>query len=400
MACVALPFACLLAAAANEVPLRQIYEARDWFALRDALCSATHPLFYRAAVSLAFNDLEQARKHLEDVIRSAHDSREEYDAREMLVFLHWRRGDFRTARLQLERMLAMKPEAEDVRKFLALFTALSEFPQQQLERRRFSRIPCSSPDALRGPGTINGIQSSLLFDTGANISAISESQAAKLRMRTRRGAGGTLGDGHGPYSLTVGDIALADRVAIGDMTFRNVAFLVQSDERFTDTPEPERVIIGLPVLLAMRTIRWTRGVSLEFGFPSGPKNGQQPDLCFDSAFPVVALPTGKDKLSFSFDTGACCTDLYARFQREFPEVVAAGRKDTGIRTGAGGTVRDDVVVLRDIPLQLGGLSTVLRSAKLFPSENSVWHGNLGMDLLKQARVVTIDFGTMQLKLSH
>src|SRR5437899_3166911 len=133
MACMVLPFACLVAVAATEVPLRQLYDSRDWFALRDAVRSGAYPLFYRAAVSLAFNDAEKARKQLENVIRAAPRSGEAYDAREMLVFLHWRRGDFRNARLQLEQMLAMKAEAEDVKKFLALFAVLSEFPQQKVE---------------------------------------------------------------------------------------------------------------------------------------------------------------------------------------------------------------------------------------------------------------------------
>jgi hypothetical protein len=400
MACLALPLACLVAVAANEVPLRQLYDARDWFALRDAVRSGTHPLFYRAAVSLAFNDPEQAQKQLESVIRAAPRSAEAYDAREMLVFLYWRRADFRNARLQLEQVLVMKPEAKDVKRFLALFAVLSEFPQQKLERRRFCRIPCSSRDALRGPVIVNGLQRNFLFDTGANFSVISASQAASLRMGTRRGSGGTLGDGRGPYSLTVGDVALAERVTIGGMTFSNVAFLVQPDERFTDTPEQERGVIGLPVLLALRTIRWVKGVALEFGFPSGRKDPYQSDLCFDSAFPVVSVRAGQDKLSLSFDTGAERTDLYARFQREFARLVEAGRKDTAVRTGAGGTVRDDVVVVPDMGIQLGGFSTALRSANLFPTENSVWHGNLGMDLLKQAPVVTIDFGTMRLTLSQ
>ncbi|MBI3680915.1 MAG: aspartyl protease family protein, partial [Acidobacteria bacterium] len=348
----------------------------------------------------AFNDPEHAQKQLEDVILSAPRPSEAYEARELLTYLHWRRGDFRNARLQLEQMLAMKPDADDVKKFLALFTVLSGFPQQKVERRRFSRIPSSTQDALRGPVMINGIQRNFLFDTGANFPIMSASEAVKLRMRIRRGAGGTLGDGRGPYSLTVGDVALADQVTIGDTTISNVAFLVLPDERFTDTPEQQRGVIGLPVLLTLRTIRWVRGEALEFAFPSERRDPYKANLCFDSASPVVAVHAGQSRLSFSFDTGATRTDLYARFGREFRQLVETGRKDTALRTGAGGTVRDDVVVLPDVQIQLGGLSTVLRSANVFPNENSSWHGNLGMDLLKQARVVTIDFGAMRLTLSQ
>jgi hypothetical protein len=53
-------------------------------------------------------------------------------------------------------MSAMKPDADDVKKFLKLFSVLSELPQQRVERRCSSRIATSSADALRGPVTING----------------------------------------------------------------------------------------------------------------------------------------------------------------------------------------------------------------------------------------------------
>lgn len=297
-------------------------------------------------------------------------------------------------------MLAMKPDADDVKKFLALFTVLSEFPQQRVERRRNSRIATSSLDALRGAVTINGAQRNYLFDTGANFSLISVSQAKQLSLATRRGAGGTLGDGRGPYSLMVGDVALADRVTIGNTTIRNVAFLILPDERFMDTPEQQRGVIGLPVILALRTIRWVKGESLEFGFPSQRRDAYKSNLCFDSAFSVVAADSGQRRLRFSFDTGATITDLYSSFGREFPELVKAGRKDSAQRSGAGGTVRDDVVVLPWVPIRLGSFPGILRSANMYPNEDSPWHGNLGMDLLRQARVVIIDFGAMRLTLSQ
>ena len=259
MACIALPFASLIALAADDGVLRQAYDARDWFMLRDAVRSGAHPLFYRAAVSVAFNDPEKALKELESVIRSAPRSDQAYEARELLTYLQWRHGDYRKARMQLQQMLALKPDADDVKKFLGLFTLLSTLPPQKVEKRRISKIATSAKDALRGPITINGIRRNYLLDTGANFSVISVSQARQLRLITHRGSRETLGDGRGPYSLTVGDVALADRIIIGNTTIRNVAFLIQPDERFTDTPEQQRGVIGLPVILALRSPLGARG---------------------------------------------------------------------------------------------------------------------------------------------
>ena len=368
--------------------------------LRDAVRSGTHPLFYRAAVSVAFNDPENALKELESVIGSSPRSNRAYEARELLTYLQWRRGDYRQARMQLQQMLALKPDADDVKKFLGLFTLLSTLPPQRVEKRRISKIATSTQDALRGPITINGVRRNYLFDTGANFSVISVSQARQLRLSTSRGSKETLGDGRPPYSLTVGDVALSDRIVIGDTTIRNVAFLIQPDERFTDTPEEQRGVIGLPVILALRTIRWVKGESLEFGFPSERRDAYRSNLCFDSAFSVVTVEFGQSRLNLSFDTGATLTDLYARFGRDFPEFVKAGRKGSAQRTGAGGTVRDEVVVVPDLHLRLGGFPGLLRSANMYPNENSPWHGNLGMDLLREARVVTIDFDAMRLTLSQ
>jgi hypothetical protein len=111
--------------------------------------------------------------------------------------------------------------------------------------------------------------------------------------------------------------------------------------------------------------------------------------------------TAGHRLIFTLDTGAGRTVLYAGFRNQFAELVnAAGRKASGGAEGASGIVEHDVLVLPWLNLGVGGFETLLRPAAIEPKEDLGWghHGNFGLDLLNQARVVTIDFRAMRLTL--
>jgi len=360
------------------------------------------PAFYRGAVPYAFNSPEQAEKELRQVIESQPGSDQACDSRELLAYLYWRAGQYRRALSQLEALLKMRPDAADVKAFIGTMRALAQFPEQSVSGRRHSKLPHTLNAGNFGiPVAINGQSATYMVDTGANFPVISTAEARRRGLRIRDGGGGKLGDSV-VYSLHIGDIALADQITVGGLRFRNVAFLVIPDDRFADIPPEQRGILGLPVLLAFRTLRWNSDGTFEIAFPSARRNLADSNLCFDGAGPVTRVRFGDHRLDFALDTGAVKTDLYPRFAEEFASLVQASGKRGKTKTiGVGGTFELDSITLPELVFQVGGSTAFLRPAHVLPKGvGSKWHhGNLGLDLLNQARTVTIDFDAMVLALS-
>jgi len=105
------------------------------------------------------------------------------------------------------------------------------------------------------PFSINGVHATYWFDTGAGLSVLTESEAKRFGLRAH------------PASVQVGDlngtqvntrIAVADKLSIGSIRIRHVAFLVMPDNQppFNDQSPGSRGLIGIPVLLALKTFVW------------------------------------------------------------------------------------------------------------------------------------------------
>ncbi len=198
-------------------------------------------------------------------------------------------------------------------------------------------------------------------------------------------------------------VAIAKDLIIGGLHLQNVAFAVIPDtnEPFVEMPDSEgnRGLIGLPVLLAMQTIRWQPKGDFEFGFPSQP-DPTRSNMLFYGSSPIVQVSVQNKTLNFSLDTGAVDTDLNPTFAQELPELIASGQKETRKTTGLGGVSNSDSVLLPSVTFQIGGRDVVLKPAHVFVTHSlGRWAGNLGNDLLHQAQTITLDFHAMSLKLN-
>ena len=163
----------------------------------------------------------------------------------------------------------------------------------------------------------------------------------------------------------------------------------------------ERGVLGLPVLLALQTMRWKADGTFESGFRSQPKSARKSNLCFEGADVVTEAGFREGKLNLHLDTGASETLLFPKFAEEFASIVSeSGQKGSKQISGVGQSVKVDAVSLPLVTLEIGGLDTYLRPAQVVLKEvGSRWlHGRLGLDLLRQARAVTIDFRSMTLAL--
>ena len=378
--------------------LSALYDAHQWFKLREAVSGVGAPPFFRGAVASAFNDTELAIKDLGHIVRSAPGSDQAYMARELLTYIHWRAGRYRHALAQLDALSKLKPDATDVKDSRRLFASLSQFPELTVAAYRYSKLHY----VMRGgnlfvPVEINGQAAFYMVDTGANLPVISTEEANRRRLRVAKG-NGKLGDSS-VYSVQVGDVAMADDLTVGRVHLRNVSFLVIPDDRFINMPPEQRGVLGLPLLLAFQRLRWSADGTFEIALPATEPKNPVPSVYFEGATPVTQVVFDERKLDFALDTGAVTTDLYPRFANEHPSLInELGRLGTTHRVAVNGDFELDSIILPELSLRVGGFRTMLRPAHVIRKEvGSEWHyGNLGLDLLSQARVVTLDFKSMTL----
>jgi predicted aspartyl protease len=389
-------------AAQPDEGFKKLSETHRLFALRNAIAEVDAPAFYKGTIEAAFNDGPQAERDLGSVITSAPNSDEAYHAHELLTYLYLRTGRYQRALEQDDALLAARPGAADAQNVHPLLAALSHYPDQSVTQRRSSVTRCHMYDGnLFVTISLGGRVASYMLDSGANVSTMSESEAKRFGLTVHdvgtKGEDATGGD-------VVFRLAVAPQLAIGEMHLASVAFLILGDDQqpFVDSPPDERGILGLPVLLALETVRWGRDGSFAVGFLPGPRDRKKSNMCLDGADLVAEGTVQERAVDLVVDTGASHTRLWPRFKEDFATLIASGQAGTTSVTGVAHSIQSDSTTLPELELRVGGFNSALRPATVLLKETtpqSRWrHGILGMDLLSQATTVTMDFTAMTLTL--
>jgi predicted aspartyl protease len=387
--------------AQSEQQLRPMLDSNQAFALRDAVKQGSAPAFYRGAVEESQNRLAEARKDLGKAIAAGPHSKEAFEAHEMLANMNFRQGRFREALVEAEAAHEVRPDSADLNNMLPLLRALAETPDMAVAQRRSSRFQMKADsDGSRGlPVLIDGKEVTYGFDTGAALSVMGESDAKLLGLAVKHvetkltEASGTAIPGF--------NIAVAGDLAIAGLHLKNVPFFVLQDtgEPFVHTPVGRRGLIGLPVLLAMETVRWEPSGWFAFGKAARMKNHEAQNMLFHGATAIVQVQVKDKPLIFSLDTGAVDTDLNQGFAKALPELVEAGQKENRAITGLGGSNQYDSVLLGPVTFDVGQSKVTLKAPHVFPTHSlGSFDGNMGNDILHQAKAITLDFKAMELVL--
>ncbi|MGD0872143.1 MAG: retropepsin-like aspartic protease [Bryobacteraceae bacterium] len=393
------------ATAAEEADLRAALDAHRWFDLRDAMCSRKVPPLYRFFVAVAFNDERGAEKELSTVARSGASREQLADMHHALYRLYYRNGHYRKAALEERQTWALAPDFVPSAAAKADAEVVERLPDLEVASRRpatttFTHWPGSAK--VIAPLTINEQAAQFAIDTDASISVTTEAEAKRLGMKMT--VGQALFDGISGERSTNGRYAVADRLRIGNTEIRNVAFLVLPDdlEVLADVPLGQRGGIGLPVLLALQTIRWNGNRELSVGFPPGRADLRTANLSFEELDPLTTVEVEGRRLAVDLDTGCEISDMWPLFVKELPELLHDSRKEVTTLAGATGATALDAAVMPELRLKVAGFPIVLRDVPaLFrttiPASN--WHyGQLCMDVSTQATEFTLDFRALRIQL--
>lgn len=377
---------------------RRLYEGGRCFELRAAQPAADFP---RAALAALFHQPEDARRQLEAVIRT--DPKQADEARSLLVNVLLREGRYGAAARVLEDLAASprlkQSERDGLQGALTLFGAFRSVGDLRLTGpEQIDHAYEWDAEGLWTPARIHGQTVQLYFDTGANLSTISRNLARHLSLRIEA-AGATTG-GMTNQKVTV-DVAVVERLEIGEITVENVPFLVMADENqpFRDWPLERRVIAGLPVQLALGS--WAFGSQGKLTIERGPRRAGSGNLCFDGLLPVLEGDHQGKPLLFGFDTGAAGVDLYPPFYRQFRALVEQqGKVRTRKVGGVGGDEMFSVKTLAAVSLVLGGKPADLTEVDVFlrtVGGHKKFDGWAGRGFLR-GRPFVIDYRSMELRI--
>jgi len=395
--CCALVASLCLGAPNDDATLKSPYEGHRCFELRDSVQKGGASSFYEGAVACAFNDLRRCQKRLQTILHSTPQSAEAVEAHRILTSVYFTHGEYKKALAQVDALLALRPGDADALSDRSVIAVLADTPDQQIMGRH-TRVKLEDGGL---PFTINGVHATYWFDTGADLSVLTESEAKRFGLQIHT-ASVRVGDVTGTKVNT--RIAVADKLSIGSIQVKHVAFLVYPDQPpFTDLSPGSRGLIGIPVLLAFQTFAWGADKSFEIGPESSSKGVPPAGLCFDGKHPAVQVAYDNRTLAFTLDTGATNTDLYPGFASAFPELIRSAIKTDSYKTeGVGGAKYMEAATLESLKFSIGGFPVTLKSAAVLlqPTNDAskFFAGNLGIDLLQQAQKTTFDFKTMTLTL--
>ncbi len=245
------------------------------------------------------------------------------------------------------------------------------------------------------PVTSRNVTSDFIFDTGANLSTVTESTAAKMGMTV---FGGSIEVGSITGTKVEAQMAICPEFSMGSITVKNAVFLVFPDASlaFPQINYQINGIIGFPVIEALKEIQITKDDRFIVPHRQTPISGLE--MALDFLTPVIRI--GDEH--YTFDTGAVGTSLYAKYFEKHKVEVISNYKETGLQFGgAGGMTTKKGYNVTFMPV-IDGKQLKIENVQLFTGQTGDdelhFYGNIGQDLIKQFGKMTISFQGMFIRL--
>jgi hypothetical protein len=397
---------------ASNTELKNLYANKQYFDLRDRLRELRNDrsnelIFYRGAMANKFNVPVESIRLLNLYLKHAPakdgNLRESYS---LLADNYTKTFQYakaaQTYRTLLQKFATETDEKEkaDYRNVFELWNALSKVPPQKVLFRGDSTIRGVQEEVgLTVPIEINGNQPEhLIFDTGANVSTITESLAKKLNLQVIEAqidVGSITGE------KVKARLGVAKRLKLGNILAENVVFLVFPDKALFIEPIPFQMkgFIGFPLIAALREITWKKNKEILIPLKIS-KRGER-NLALSNLTPLIAGNYQGKRLVFGFDTGASNTNFYQPFFKTFEsEIKTIGTKTTEKMSGVGGAKEITSYLLKDFKMNFAGKDAVFPQVKVLTERTTdlsqYVYGNIGRDLIEQFEKMTLNFQTMSI----
>jgi len=299
----------------------------------------------------------------------------------------------------MTRNNAPAEERDEARRLGALAHALSTAPKQRVESlapvaaaMRRDKVGLSRADA-----TINGHLQEAVLDTGAGLSVVSRSTAARLGLRMLDAAATIDSASRDAVPTRIG---VADRFVFAGLELRNVAFLVLDDAQL-ELPVPGgytiEAIIGFPVLREFGRLRFERHGSL-VPEPAVPAHARKENLRIVANALYVEATLRDVPVALHLDTGGPRSFLSSRFAQRHPHFADGLPQQDERMAGAGGATTRRVARIANATIALAGTRAMLPELTIVTKDGDEVQaqnfGLMGGDVLDRFEDWTLDFRSM------
>ena len=282
----------------------------------------------------------------------------------------------------------------DVLNACALFEPLSELPPQKIHITKDVTIPIRNQYGLiLMPVRSGGKSEHFIFDTGANMSVVSESCAERLGIRELESSLEVKIASGGKIESKVG---VADSLWIGDLLVENVAFLVVADNIFGGQNIPG--IIGFPIMHQMKEAHIHKYESITV--PAQPQKRNLHNLFLNGSSMYVQAVADGDTVLLLIDSGYGNSVFSARyFTTQQEKILEKATLKSYQRKTDDGTSKSQYYVLKNIPFQIGVYELTIPSINVMPEKimsPEDYDGILGPNILMNFKTLILNFEDMYL----
>lgn len=392
--------------------LNQLLEKKEYFKLNEVLEKNEDKLaedrlfYYKAFVSKAFGQKGQSNNFVSILLEKYKNT---LNDTLLVKLLNLKATNFinnyqyKQASETYNTILVKYPKVLDsadvanYKNLKSIFGTFANVPPQTMQPHKTTKIPSyrNKFNHLMATVKSNAVEEDFIFDTGANFSTISESQAKKMNFTIFEE---NVEIGSSTNIVVQSKLAVADNLYVGDILFKNVVFIVMPDSQLTFPEMNYKIhgIIGFPIIHQLEEVHLNKDGSITI--PDEPKDEKLSNMVLDGLNPVVKITSGSDTLLFTLDTGAKNSELSFKYFNEHKSYIQKnGKYQTNIRGGAGGQTEVKEYAMSNFPIKIGKKSTVLPRIPVTLEEygfNKYFDGNLGQDVFTQFNTLIINFKYM------
>lgn len=384
---------------------KDFFKARDTFEYYKPEIGKPEKFILQAFIDNTFNKPESSNKKIEEVFEGYALQVSDSVKQQLLEIQqgnYARMYEYEKANGAVKEILdkyskvLSKEEVDDYKNSEIMWTALSAQPKQEVKVNRLTSITMKRDIAglANLPVKAGDTEADFIFDTGANISTVTETTAKQFNMKILDGVievGAITG-------LSVkSQLAICPEFTIGDITVSNAVFLVFPDDAlaFPQINYQINGILGFPVIEALKEIQITQND--EFIVPKVPRQYPLRNMALDFLNPVICIEGNH----YTFDSGAVGTSLYIKYFNRYQKEIESSYKITNLTFGgAGGTLSKKGYYITFKP-NVEGHELVLDSVQTFTenigAKENLYYGNIGQDVIKQFHKMTLNFEYMYIK---